>query len=158
MNVWTAWFLAWVIAGLAVLVVITGGQPRQNGRRKAKTAAIAGWLLFSAFAAEITRLYLTVYPLPAWTCALGALGIAILGAITGLATGWFIGGHVVSRTTDLASGALGALITAWVEITSSYNHAEYVFAIMLVGAAFATFAFRMLSRPRVPQVRSSLLQ
>ncbi|GEM_PF-2937390 len=158
MNVWTAWFLAWVIAGLVVLAVIAHGLPRQSEQRKLNTAAIAGWLLFSAFAAEITRLYLTVYPLPAWTCALGALGIAILGAIVGLATGWFIGGHIVSRTTDIASGALGALITAWVEITSSYNHAEYVFAIMLIGAAFATFVFRTSLRPRASQVRSSLLQ
>jgi len=142
MRIWIPWFLVWAVIGPRLLMVVLRQKPPHSRGRKLIVVALPFWLLFSGFAAEITRLYLAVYPLPAWACAILALGVAILGSITGLLAGWFVGGGGISRLADSAAGALGALIAAWAEITSSYNHAEYVIAMTVIGAAFFTFMLR----------------
>ena len=148
MTAWTCWFLTWTTVGLILLSFIGRAVQKQRTFPRFAFVAIPFWILFSCVAAEITRLYLTVVPVPSSTCAIMVLGIALIGAGTGSATGWFIGRSGFGYASDGAAGALGALIAAWAEITSSYNHASYVLAITAVGGTFAAFVLRLSFRQR----------
>jgi len=149
MSAWACWFSVWSAVGLLLLSFIGRGIQKQCTLPRFAFVAIPVWILFSSVAAEITRLYLTVVPVPISTSAIAVLGIALLGAGIGSGAGWFMGASGIGYASDAAAGMLGALIAAWAEITSSYNHADYVLAIVAVGASFAVFVLRLSFRQRI---------
>jgi uncharacterized membrane protein YeaQ/YmgE (transglycosylase-associated protein family) len=139
--------MVWMGIGVFALTAIARAM-REHGRlvRIMLAVVVPGWSLFSCIAAEVTRLYLLVYPFPLFLCAFGLLGFAIVGATTGYLAGWFIGGKGFGIRCDLAAGALGAVIAGCIEVTLSYNHVGYVVAISVIGGGFVAFLFRLLAR------------
>lgn len=148
MRAWAYWFSVWTAVGLLLLSFVGRAIQKQRTLPRFAFVAIPVWILFSCVAAEITRLYLAVVPIPMSTSAIAVFGIALFGAGIGSAAGWFIGPSGFGYASDSAAGVLGALIAAWAEITSSYNHADYVLAITAVGGSFAVFVLRLLFRQR----------
>ena len=148
MTTWTVWFVVWLAIGFAFLVTVRKAARKYRPARGA--SVMLGWILFSAGAAEVTRYYLTIFPFPARVWVVAGLGVASIGTIGGLATGWFIGGRSAGRTIDVLAGIIGASIAAWAEITSSYSHLDCAVALILVGAVFATLATRLYIRAKSP--------
>lgn len=114
------------------------------------------WILFSAGAAEVIRYYLTIAPFPPLVWLMAGLGVASVGTLGGLVTGWFIGGSSFGTVADIFAGILGALLVAWAEITCSYSHFDCAAALVLIGPVFATLALRLYARSRTLESRAIL--
>jgi hypothetical protein len=152
---WVAWFIAWLCLGFGLFQSVTKAA-RKSHSVSPGSGITFGWILFSAGAAEITRYYLTIAPFPPFVWVVAGLGVVIIGALGGLTTGWFIGGRSFGRTADMSVGILGASITAWAQITSSYSHFDCAMALVLIGPVFTTLALRLYARAKTPQSRAIL--
>lgn len=145
--VWTFFFLLWAALGaVSAYFILRGVHGHSYAARKYLAWTIAIWLSFSGIAAEITRQYLNIYPFPLVLCLAGMIGLVLAGIFTGGVAGWFIGGRGLGVAADAAAGALGCVLTGWMEVTLSYNHASYILPLSVLGGTFATMILRLCAR------------